>query len=1284
MNILKLKGLSLALALLACGRQVAAAEIHDAARNGYLETVKALLKADPNSMNARDADGRTPLHWAALSRQVSIVEALMTAQAELTAKDNQGLTPLHSAALGGHTAIIALLLTNHAEIDAKNNTGHTPLNLAVQSDNVEAVATLLANKAAVNTFCDQGATPLHDAASRGNKQMVRLLLDHQAQVDAKDNTGHTPLNRASASGNPESAAMLLAAGADVNSGCIEGRTPLYDAAVLGRQTMVELLLAHHAEINAKDHDGATPLNAAIEQGHKGVADFLREHGGQEGTLSPGAELCNAAAAGNVDRVKALLAADPALVNVKDRSGHTPLHRAAEKGQQVLAEVLIARGADVNVQSPAGNTPLHRAAREGHAPVAKLLLDKQANPNAKDREGGTPLHDAATMGRKDVVSVLLDNGADVNAKDNAGNTPLHRSVASGHGDVVAVLIADEADVNARNNDGVTPLHLAATAGNNVVVASLLASKADAGAKTKGGEMPLDLAVKNGHTQAADLLRARLSAGAGGVPGRLVGDLGDPSRLGFAGLETFSSDAIRQALVWQLDFHLAAHPAAPLAEYLQSIQTLVLAGYRHGGFPEAKVTANLDDKGSNIVVKVTQGPRYLCGDIKVTGARSIPVAELTRQLAENFSPLSASHTNLSLVVSWAEGGDASFDDASLRSLLATVTNTLANLGYLFAKARVNVVPAPGSHTADLLVEIVDEGPKAVIGEIEIVGAKKNTREEILRYLKIAPGTSARGDTVQTAEKRLRDSARFRTFQVMSGSPDREGKIKLHLDLAELDQAPSLGQELSPVETALLKLGNWLSDVTSRTEDMVCTIADIPTPTRAGLQLQFIYSSAGILFAIRDVNSEARGRTPLRYAMVLAPDTFGLFSLDRRRKLVSRRQPFQIDAVFSFEPALDPNQSFNLGIGAGINSTDALQPLRLDLTLVPAAFLLLAHPHETNVSFSFDRNVLLVSENDPAFRLKVDTATGRLIELTGSSDSNQVSFRVNFEPGAFARALDGIGDATADCRNDFDPKSQFSSAVRFLAVDLLRIPFLAQTLFKKVPAEKIGRASDVLEKLFAKQILSPLNGLGDGGNNTDAGGFTIVPDGVGAQQSPTATMMPLLSAAVINWADRLLPQRSWLMVLTRETCFFINGRTRYLDQDMNGILTSDQTGPIGLLTAAKLLAKIPSPAARVFAAKGLERLSPDDFRKDYRLLFEGDSILSQCAIKTAQALGELSPEDIEAFAAMLGPDEAEFLRESARQLHATKDKPIVAVLAPALDHYWDRRLKKWVETAFKQLAR
>jgi hypothetical protein len=73
-------------------------EIHDAAKDGDLAKVKALLKDNPDLVFNKDKEGMTPLHDAAASGYKDVAELLLANKADVDAKAGNGLTPLHVAA----------------------------------------------------------------------------------------------------------------------------------------------------------------------------------------------------------------------------------------------------------------------------------------------------------------------------------------------------------------------------------------------------------------------------------------------------------------------------------------------------------------------------------------------------------------------------------------------------------------------------------------------------------------------------------------------------------------------------------------------------------------------------------------------------------------------------------------------------------------------------------------------------------------------------------------------------------------------------------------------------------------------------------------------------------------------------------------------------------------------------------------------------------------------------------------------------------------------------------
>lgn len=56
----------------------------------------------------------------------------------------------------------------------------------------------------------------------------------------------------------------------------------------------------------------------------------------------------------------------------------------------ITKILLENGADPNKTDYYGHTPLHRAASKGNAKIVKLLLEHQVDLDTRDATGSTPL------------------------------------------------------------------------------------------------------------------------------------------------------------------------------------------------------------------------------------------------------------------------------------------------------------------------------------------------------------------------------------------------------------------------------------------------------------------------------------------------------------------------------------------------------------------------------------------------------------------------------------------------------------------------------------------------------------------------------------------------------------------------------------------------------------------------------------------------------------------------------------------------------------------------------
>jgi uncharacterized protein len=138
-------------------------------------------------------------------------------------------------------------------------------------------------------------------------------------------------------------------------------------------------------------------------------------------LAQGRELdvFEAAALGRPDRLRALLDADPSLVNAYGADGFHPVGLASFFGHVDAARLLYERGADANqvarnehIQTAA----IHAAAAaEGKGEdtryeLVKLALEHGADPNLPQGGGFRAIDAAKQNGDKRVEQLLLDHGA----------------------------------------------------------------------------------------------------------------------------------------------------------------------------------------------------------------------------------------------------------------------------------------------------------------------------------------------------------------------------------------------------------------------------------------------------------------------------------------------------------------------------------------------------------------------------------------------------------------------------------------------------------------------------------------------------------------------------------------------------------------------------------------------------------------------------------------------------------------------------------------------------------
>ena len=263
--------------LLASPALAADAPVADAAMNGQVETVRALL-ADGADVNAAQGDGMTALHWAAFQDDHTLAQLLLEAEADVAAATRVGaITPLSLAASNGSTAMIEALVAAKASVNIPTTTGATPLMAAATSGSVDAVQVLLDHNAFVNAReTANGQTALMFAAWENRADVIRRLVERGAHTGLTSWVVSMNEPRLDNDGNPVPVRRTRVPGANSVMG---GMTALLFAARDGHLEAVRALVESGTNIDqVAGGDGSSPMVIAIANGHYAVAWYLLDEG----------------------------------------------------------------------------------------------------------------------------------------------------------------------------------------------------------------------------------------------------------------------------------------------------------------------------------------------------------------------------------------------------------------------------------------------------------------------------------------------------------------------------------------------------------------------------------------------------------------------------------------------------------------------------------------------------------------------------------------------------------------------------------------------------------------------------------------------------------------------------------------------------------------------------------------------------------------------------------------------------------------------------------------------
>ena len=303
-------------------------------------------------------------------------------------------------------------------------------------------------------------------------------------------------------------------------------------------------------------------------------------------------------------------------------------------------------------------------------------------------------------------------------------------------------------------------------------------------------------------------------------------------------------------------------------------------------------------------------------------------------------------------WKPGDPVNYDDLSAAETKAAVTRSLAEQGFARAKFDVELGPRDSAGNVNLRVQVENSPEPDRISGIEVVGLKRNSRQELLQFLHVAEGDPLNAALLERVYNQLKDCCRFWTYKVSAvippEQPNHDSMVSsvghvLKIELDEYGEVPPLGKPLPDVDEVLRKAGLLLAS-TMKSQDFVVEASRLEDATGGIKAVRTVVGADGR--ASVEVLSSAKGAWNIDHALLVSPGALEIYDWKAQQKYVS---PLPASMMFSLniKPTRGENGEYQMsavvGGGARSRTVMTLRQGPWQIQIEPVAVLHLAHRKE-----------------------------------------------------------------------------------------------------------------------------------------------------------------------------------------------------------------------------------------------------------------------------------------------------------------------------------------------------